>query len=205
VKRDDALIPLESPEALPLEANDELEADVRVDRTEDAYLYLVRIGPTQLATLENGGRAVSLSPPVPSPGIELPETGFEVKTVATESLVIDREGPSGVMTRLLLSRKEPLPDAFRDELNRVLAMVSVEEPVLPNAGDNRFVSSRPKQAPLLSQVDLQPLIDRDSESVPMTDLVEALLPYFDRIERVSFPVPELTRPAQAERASDRIP
>jgi serine/threonine protein kinase len=205
VKRKDAIISLESPSALPLEPTDQLEADVRVDRKENAFLYLVRIGASQTATLENGGRPISLSDDDPPLGIDLSETDFAVNGTATESLAIDREGPRGSITLLLLARRDALPDSSRDELNRVFQLLKVQEPVLANVEFHRFTYSPPEHAPVASQIDLQPLIDGHPGSVPTTALVDALIPCFDRIEVVRFPVPELVRPAQAQPASDRNP
>jgi hypothetical protein len=180
-----------------------LEVDVRVDRKENASLYLVRIGASQKAALENGGRAFALSPPVPAASDDLPQTGFAVITSATESLAIDREGPQGVMTLLLLARKEPLPDAFRGELNRAFQLRSINQAALAKGPVERFEFSNPGPTRELSQFDLQPLIDQHQGTVPMDSLIQALLPYFNRIEVVLFDVPELRLPAEAQPAPDR--
>lgn len=203
VKRGEDIIPLESVEALPLRPEDQLEVDVRADRRENAFFYLVRIGTSQKATLENQGRSLPLSPPVPTPHADLPKTDFPVKTVATDTVAIDRNGPAGVMTLLLLARKEALPDSSRDELNRAFQSFSIQEPVLAERSVERFAFTNPGQTSMLSQVDLQPLLNRNPEPVPTTALVKTLLPYFERIEGVRFHVPAQHVPATAEPSSDR--
>ncbi len=201
VKRGEKYVPLVN--ALPLESEDQLEVDVRADRMENAFLYLVRIDTTQRATLENAGRPIPLSPAVPSPDSDLPKVDFAVKAVATESLIMDRSGPAGILTLILLSRKEPLSDAARNELNRAFQSLIFQEPVLEPGSIARVSGPNPEPSPRQSPIDLQPFIDRQTSTSLLEFRIKGLRHFYDWMEYVQFHVPEYPVPAVAQPARNR--
>jgi serine/threonine protein kinase len=189
-------LPLDGPNTLPLHAEDKLLVDVKADH--DAFLYLIRVDTQGKIHWENQGQAIALSPiPPPPPNRQAapPAPGsreFNAKFDAEEMLEINREGPAGMLTLLLLSRKDPLLSGALDSvLNSIPAG---PQPAPRDTAIQWFSYRRGRPVP---PGELGPGRGTRNQLPPdhvvimtMNLLAERLSKYSEQIEAISFAVPE---------------
>ena len=117
---------------------------------------------------------------------------FPVKAVSyPDSVEIGREGPAGMMTLILLTRKTALTDSQFKEIKNILLLSPQEMPAPADATIQKFLYLDGRLEESLSDKSRQPLEENHPVQTRLRQLVEKLNEHFPRIEAVSFAVPEL--------------
>jgi serine/threonine protein kinase len=187
--------PLDVPNSLPLHPQDHVFADGKVDREEKAFLYLVRVNTQGEAVLENEGKPIDLAPPDPTQSDAKQPPPFSVKAAFRDFVEIDREGPAGMLTVILLARAEPLSEKQLSEVRSALeSLEAASQPAPKESTYQRFSFRNGRPHTSTAQETRNPLGDQHPVKVMLKDMVKQLGPHFEQIEAVSFAVPRSTSP-----------
>ena len=180
----ESYFPVEAPNSLPLRAEDQLFADAKVSRLQNAFLYVLRIDTSGKATLENKGQPVGLLPAEP-PDNDAQRPPFEVKASFHDYLEIPRQGSAGMLTLVLLARSKPLSETETAEIAKALKSLPAEPQPAPGPSTFQrfsFRNSRPSET-------RDPLGDQHPVKLILREVLKQLGPYFEQMEAVSFAVP----------------
>jgi hypothetical protein len=131
---------------------------------------------------------------------------FPVKAAAQDYLAIDREGPAGMLTLILLSRPDPLSGRqLVDIMNTLQSLKGQAEPAPTESTIQRFSFRNGRPSPRTSNENRHPLTDQHPVKLMLMDLMKQFGSDFDQIEVVTFAVPEYSDPRPSSDSSKAAP
>lgn len=186
----------------PLGPEDKIFVDVKVDRDQNAHLYVIRVDTLGKASLVNEEKPIELSPfgghmDYAPDDLEKHEH-FGIRAEAKEYLNIPHTGPAGMMTLVLLSRKDPLEGESLNRLKEDLKSFSSQSHrnhLAPTGSSVHRFSVRQHQPPIprIPSPDTpmwKPLSNDHPVIQTLSELLPVLTPHSKHIDAVSVAVPD---------------